>query len=141
MAEEKKNWLGPYIPEGSWMREIVQQVKLAYSLMLDRRVHPVTKLIPLAALAYLFMPVDLAPDVIPLLGQVDDLAIVMLGLRFFFEFAPPDVVHEHLKHLAQSAPGSWSVVDDKPPPPPSSGSSGEVVDGTYHVEDDNAPQN
>ena len=140
MSEEKRNWLGPYIPEGSWIREIVQQVKLAYSLMLDRRVHPVTKIIPLAALAYLFMPVDVVPDVMPLVGQLDDLAIVMLGLRFFFEFSPPEVVHEHLKRLAQTAQGSWKVVDDKPAAP-AAGASGEVVDGSYRVEDDDAPQN
>jgi len=140
MSEEKKNWLGPYIPEGSWIREIVQQVKLAYSLMLDRRVHPVTKIIPLAALAYLFMPVDVVPDVMPLVGQLDDLAIVMFGLRFFFEFSPPEVVHEHLKRLAQTAQGSWKVVDDKPAAP-AAGASGEVVDGSYRVEDDDAPQN
>jgi len=140
MSEEKRNWLGPYIPEGSWIREIVQQVKLAYSLMLDRRVHPVTKIIPLAALAYLFMPVDVVPDVMPLVGQLDDLAIVMLGLRFFFEFSPPEVVHEHLKRLAQTAQGSWKVVDDKPAAP-ATGASGEVVDGSYRVEDDDAPQN
>jgi len=140
MSEEKRNWLGPYIPEGSWIREIVQQVKLAYNLMLDRRVHPVTKIIPLAALAYLFMPVDIAPDVMPIFGQLDDLAIVMLGLRFFFEFSPPEVVHEHLKRLAQAGQGGWKVVDDKPAAP-AAGSSGEVVDGAYRVEDDNAPQN
>ena len=84
MAEEKKNWLGPYIPEGSWIREIIQQAKLAYYLMLDPRVNPLTKLIPLAALAYLVMPVDISPDFVPVLGQIDDVGILMLGLRFFF---------------------------------------------------------
>ena len=36
--EEKHNWIGPYIPEGSIFRELIQQVKLAYHLMLDPRV-------------------------------------------------------------------------------------------------------
>jgi uncharacterized membrane protein YkvA (DUF1232 family) len=94
MADEKKNWLGPYIPEGNILREVVQQIKLVYHLMLDSRVHPLAKLIPIAAVLYVFSPVDLIPDVLPVLGQMDDAAIVMLGLRAFFEVAPPDVVRE-----------------------------------------------
>ena len=45
MAEEKKNWLGPYIPQGNILREVVQQIKLLYNLMLDRRVNLLAKLI------------------------------------------------------------------------------------------------
>jgi len=128
--EQKNNWLGPYIPQGSWLRELAQQVKLAYNLMADARVHPATKLIPVAALAYLLMPVDIAPDVVLGLGQLDDLAVLMFGLRMFFEFAPPEVVQEHLTRLAQRVKGDWNVVDDTPEgePPPAGPVGGEVVD-------------
>jgi uncharacterized membrane protein YkvA (DUF1232 family) len=132
MAEEKKNWLGPYIPEGSWIRDIIQQAKLAYYLMLDPRVNPLTKLIPIAALAYLVMPVDISPDFVPVLGQIDDVGILMLGLRFFFEFSPPEVVHEHLKRLAQKIGGNWNVTDN--PPPSSPPTEGNVVDGKFREE-------
>lgn len=130
MADEKKNWLGPYVPQGNFFREIVQQAKLAYNLMLDPRVHPLTKLIPVAAVAYLFMPIDFIPDMFLGVGQVDDIAIVMLGLRLFFEFAPPGVVHEHLKQLAQSAGINWNVVDTPPPPPPSAPHD-DIIEGTF----------
>jgi uncharacterized membrane protein YkvA (DUF1232 family) len=128
--ESKNNWLGPYIPQGSWLRELAQQVKLAYNLMTDARVHPATKLIPVAALAYLLLPIDLAPDVVLGLGQLDDLAVLMFGLRMFFEFAPPEVVQEHLKRLAQRVKGDWTVVDDASgsDTPPAGPSGGEVVD-------------
>ena len=36
--EEKHNWLGPYMPEGNLFREVIQQIKLAYNLILDPRV-------------------------------------------------------------------------------------------------------
>jgi uncharacterized membrane protein YkvA (DUF1232 family) len=133
MTEEKKNWLGPYIPQGSFVREIVQQIKLAYSLMLDSRVHLVTKLIPVAALAYLLFPVDISPDVVPVLGQLDDVAVLLIGLRFFFEFAPPDVVQEHLKRLAETVRANWGVEGNPPPPPPPPES--DVVDGSYRVDE------
>ena len=132
MAEEKKNWLGPYVPEGSWIREIIQQAKLAYYLMLDPRVNPLTKLIPIAALAYLVMPVDISPDFVPVLGQIDDVGILMLGLRFFFEFSPPEVVHEHLKRLAQKVGANWNVTDN--PPPSSPPTEGNVVDAKFRDE-------
>ena len=124
----KENWLGPYIPQGNFIREIFQQAKLAYNLIMDPRVHPVTKLIPIAALGYLVLPIDIAPDLIPLLGQLDDAAVLMFGLRMFFEFAPPGVVEEHLKKLGDKiGRGEWTVVDpDKPAA--SSTAGGEVVD-------------
>jgi uncharacterized membrane protein YkvA (DUF1232 family) len=124
---QKENWLGPYIPQGSFIRDLIQQAKLAYNLIMDPRVHPVTKLIPLAALGYLVLPIDLAPDLIPLLGQFDDAAVLMFGLRMFFEFAPPAVVEEHLKRLAEKVGrGEWTVVDEKPGT--GSAAAGEVVD-------------
>jgi uncharacterized membrane protein YkvA (DUF1232 family) len=126
--EEKHNWLGPYIPEGSFFRELIQQAKLAYYLLLDPRVNPLTKLIPLVAVGYLLLPTDVIPDVIPVLGQVDDVVVLMLGLRLFFEFAPPAVVQEHLQRLVQRVKGDWSVVENTPSggEPPSDG--GEVVE-------------
>ncbi len=131
MAEEKRNLLGPYIPEGNFFRETVQQLKLVYNLMLDERVPLLTKVIPVASLAYLLMPIDVIPDFALGLGQLDDLAIVMLGMRFFLEFAPPEVVREHLKRLAERIP--WNVKDT--PPPSSSAPGDDVVDGDYREND------
>ena len=138
MAEEqKKNWLGPYIPEGNVLREVIQQVKLIYHLMLDPRVHPLAKLIPIAAVAYIFLPVDLIPDMIPVLGQMDDAAIVMLGFRLFFEVAPPDVLREYLKRLAHPVSDSeWQVMQSSAPKPESeSAPADEVVEGDFKLAD------
>ncbi len=128
-SQEKRNFLGPYIPQGNLIREVVQQVKLAYNLLLDPRVPTLTKLIPVAALAYLFMPIDVLPDIALGLGQLDDLAVLMLGLRTFFEFAPAGVVHEHLQRLAEAA--QWSVAE---PPANRPAADGDVVDGSVHTE-------
>jgi uncharacterized membrane protein YkvA (DUF1232 family) len=126
----KENWLGPYIPQGNFIRELVQQAKLAYNLIMDPRVHPITKLIPLAAVGYLFLPTDLVLDVVPLLGQLDDAAVLIFGLRIFFETAPQAVVQEHLRKLADKiGKGDWTVVDSNTPASGSgAAASGEVVD-------------
>jgi uncharacterized membrane protein YkvA (DUF1232 family) len=129
-SEEKRNLLGPYIPEGSFVREAIQQMKLVYNLMLDQRVPALTKLIPVASLAYLLFPVDILPDFAIGLGQLDDLAVVMMGLRFFLELAPAEVVREHLKRIAQAA--HWSVDNAaKPDSKPDS----EVVEGKFRVDE------
>lgn len=49
-----------------------------------------------AALLYLAVPIDLVPDVIPILGQADDLTVLMLVLDLFIANAPADVRAEHV---------------------------------------------
>jgi uncharacterized membrane protein YkvA (DUF1232 family) len=141
MADEKKNWLGPYIPEGNILREVVQQIKLVYHLMLDARVHPLAKLIPIAAVLYVISPVDLIPDVLPVLGQMDDAAIIMLGVRAFFEVAPPEVVREYLKRLARPVDDSeWKVMqtsaEEVSPETPAAEPPPEVVEGDFKLADE-----
>lgn len=48
-----------------------------------------------AALAYVVMPVDLIPDAIPIIGQADDLTVLLLVLDLFIQNAPPEVRAEH----------------------------------------------
>ena len=151
MAEEKRNWLGPYVPQGNILRELVQQIKLVYHLMLDHRVHPLAKLIPIAAVAYVISPVDFIPGaIVPILGQLDDVAIFMLGLRIFFEVAPPDVVREYLKQLARPVTdGEWKIVQTPaenaapeapaaalPPEFPAAEPPPDVVEGDFKLSDD-----
>lgn len=136
-SSEKRNWLGPYIPQNSFVREAAQQLKLIYNLFLDKRVHPVLKVIPAVAVTYLFLPdisLLLAPfgGLIPGIESIDDALIMWFGLRTFVELAPPYVVTEHLRRLAAgdqgpgAQPGDWKVVDTPPAPPPAPKS--EVVD-------------
>jgi uncharacterized membrane protein YkvA (DUF1232 family) len=49
----------------------------------------------LAALAYVALPIDLIPDAIPILGQADDLTVLLLVLDTFTQNAPPAVRAEH----------------------------------------------
>jgi uncharacterized membrane protein YkvA (DUF1232 family) len=54
--------------------------------------HPQTprsaKLVAIAVLAYLLSPIDLIPDFIPILGQLDDLVIVPLGIALVTRLTP-----------------------------------------------------
>jgi len=75
-------------------------LKLFLRLVKDPRVNPVPKLVVLGVLAYLVLPVDLVPDFIPGLGQADDVAVLLAGLKLFLRLCPPAIVQEHVKSIA-----------------------------------------
>jgi uncharacterized membrane protein YkvA (DUF1232 family) len=112
--EQRENWMGPYIPEGSKLREFLQQLRLAYSLLRDARVGLTAKLIPILGVLYIISPIDLVSDLLPGLGQLDDLAVLVFAMRMFFEFSPQDVVREHLERVKQTLRGDWQVIDETP---------------------------
>jgi uncharacterized membrane protein YkvA (DUF1232 family) len=64
-------------------------------LVADERVPRRRKLVLVALVAYLAMPVDLVPDLIPVAGQLDDAIVLALALRFVLRSAGAAVVHEH----------------------------------------------
>ncbi len=75
-------------------------IKLAWRLLKDRRVPFFGKLVFVLALAYVVWPLDLIPDfALPVLGQIDDVAILLAGLRFFMRQAPPEILEEHLAQI------------------------------------------
>jgi uncharacterized membrane protein YkvA (DUF1232 family) len=44
--------------------------------------------------------VDLLPDFLPALGQLDDLVVLLLGFKLFLRLCPPDVVQQLVKAIA-----------------------------------------
>jgi len=61
----------------------------------DPRVHPLRRLQLVVLGAYLVSPIDLIPDFIPVIGQLDDAAIAAVVLRGVVRSAGPEVVAEH----------------------------------------------
>jgi uncharacterized membrane protein YkvA (DUF1232 family) len=103
---------------------LVRNLRLAWGLLLDARVPLLTKLIIPGLMAlYILSPIDIIPDVLVGLGQLDDLAVLVLAVKLFIELSPREVVQEHLRRLA----GGGSR------PASSSAPEGEVVDGEYRV--------
>ena len=83
------------------IRRLPTYIRLVWALLRDGRVPGGQKLILAGIGAYLFFPIDLIPDFVPVLGQLDDLAVVLLGLDFFIRSAPPEIVEEHLAKISQ----------------------------------------
>lgn len=82
--------------------EMWQQAKLVFQLLLDPKVPIYLKALPFAAVAYLIFPFDFVPDVIPGLGQLDDITVLLLGAKIFIELAPQDVVAQYMDRLRSS---------------------------------------
>ena len=115
-----------------WLQDVARQARLAWRLFWDLRVPMWTKLIPPAALAYLLFPIDLIPDVALGLGQLDDVAVLLIGVKLFIELAPPDVVREHLLALGARIE-EWRVVEEE-------GEPSVVIEGQYELQTPETPE-
>ena len=104
-----------------FLRDSARQVRLMWRLMTDRRVPTWTKLIPPLAILYVLSPIDLVPDPLLGVGQLDDLAVLLISFRVFMELCPSGLVQRIRDELSGS-----------PPPDP----EGDVVDASYRVLDD-----
>lgn len=87
-----------------------QRLSLAWRLLRDPRVAPGVKMIaPALAILYVLSPIDLIPDLLLGLGQIDDLGVlavvVMVLTRLLPRLAPPDVLAEHMRRMGMDASG------------------------------------
>ena len=99
-----------------WKDSARKLKKEAYALYLAAR-HPRTpwyaKLFILCVAGYAFSPIDLIPDFIPVLGYLDDLLIIPLGVGLALRMLPPDVMaecrHEANARMTAKHPESWAA--------------------------------
>lgn len=78
-------------------------VKLFSRLIKDPRVAASPKLLVAGILTYVILPTDLIPDFFIGVGQLDDLAVILGGLKLFLKLCPREVVQEHLKAIGARA--------------------------------------
>ena len=79
------------------MKRLPRYGRLATNMLRDERVSPEARVALVAGAAYVISPIDLIPGFIPVLGQLDDLLVALLGLQFALRQSPPDVRAEHLE--------------------------------------------
>ena len=75
-----------------FLTDLIKKFRLAWFLIKDNTVPFTTKLIPFIILLYVVSPVDILPDLLPILGQIDDLALIIMGLDIFINNSPRSVV-------------------------------------------------
>ena len=79
----------------SWARSFRRDVVALWLAARDPRVPWPAKLLALFVAGYALSPIDLIPDFIPVLGLLDDLVIVPLGVLLVRRLVPPALLDEH----------------------------------------------
>ncbi|WP_042461929.1 YkvA family protein [Neobacillus dielmonensis] len=79
----------------SYARKLKQNLFVLYLSYKDHRVPWYAKLVAICVVAYAFSPIDLIPDFIPVLGYLDDLIIVPLGISLALRLIPPYIIEEN----------------------------------------------
>ena len=76
-----------------WAKELKRQTLIVYFAARDPRTPWLVRLLALAVAAYALSPIDLIPDFIPVLGYLDDLIVVPLGVLLVLRLVPLEVKH------------------------------------------------
>ena len=87
-----------------WARGLKRDAYAQYLACRDPRVPWYAKALAAAVVAYALSPIDLIPDVIPVLGYLDDLLLVPLGLALALRLIPAPVLAE-CRRPASPRPG------------------------------------
>ena len=97
-----------------WKQKAKNLKKEVYALYLaykDPRVPWYARVIAIIVVGYAFSPIDLIPDPIPVLGYLDDLILIPLGIALVIKLVPVDVLNECREKAGQrfieSKPKNW----------------------------------
>lgn len=92
-------------------RQLKTETYAIYLAYRDPRVPWYAKLFAACVVGYAFSPVDLVPDFIPVLGYLDDLVLVPLGIALAMKMIPPTVLDECREEahstMAEGKPTNW----------------------------------
>lgn len=97
----------------NYARKLKQNLFVLYLSYKDNRVPWHAKLVAICVVAYAFSPIDLIPDFIPILGYLDDLIIVPLGISLALKLIPPSIIEENREKAEEirknGKPKNWFV--------------------------------
>ena len=114
----------------SWMAlvgTLLARVRLTWRLLREPGVAILAKALPLLSIFYVIFPLDFVPDLIPVLGQLDDLGVVVLAMEAFVHLCPPDAVAFHRDAIAFGRKYTPMLRPEE---------AGRVIDAEFRHDDD-----
>jgi len=93
-----------------WARRLLAEVVALWFCTRDPRTPFIARAIAIAVVAYAFSPIDLIPDFIPVIGLLDDLLLLPIGVWIVLKLVPPEVMAECRQQAAR-----W--LEEKKPKP------------------------
>jgi uncharacterized membrane protein YkvA (DUF1232 family) len=100
MSGPRRNWRETWTAR---LRALKRESLVVYYAARDPRLPWHVRLLALAVAAYALSPIDLIPDFIPVLGYLDDLILVPLGVALVVKVTPPDVLADAREQAARTA--------------------------------------
>lgn len=85
-----------------WSRNVRRDLYAVALIARDRRVPWYTKTLALVVGGYALSPLDVIPDFIPVIGFVDDVILVPLGILAVLKLVPPEILREHRAHAERA---------------------------------------
>jgi len=76
------------------VHELKQEIYALYLAYQDPRVPLIAKIVVMCIMGYALSPIDLIPDPIPILGQLDDFILIPLGIALAIRLIPPNILDE-----------------------------------------------
>ena len=104
----------PIRASGGFIHELILRIKLFFLLFKDARINLIIKSIPLIAMGYVLMPINIP-------GPFDEVGVLVIGYYLFVELCPTNIVEEHMINLRNP-----TLVKMYQPPNPDS-----IVDAEY----------
>lgn len=86
-----------------WARRLKRDTHAIYLAARDPRAPWLAKILAIAVAAYALSPIDLIPDFIPVLGYLDDLIIVPLGIWLVVALVPAEIMAEYRIKASEAA--------------------------------------
>jgi uncharacterized membrane protein YkvA (DUF1232 family) len=97
----------------AWAKQLKRKVFILYFAYKDSRTPWYAKIFATCVVAYAFSPIDLIPDFIPLLGYLDDIILIPIGVVIALKMIPATVIQDctikaedRIKH---GKPKNWLV--------------------------------
>ena len=97
MAARVTSWLS----RPSLLRALISHVRLTVRLLREPRVPLLIKALPVLAVLYAIWPLDVVPDFLPVLGQFDDLGVILIAVGAFLKLCPAGAIDFHRAAMAQ----------------------------------------
>lgn len=94
----------------NWARLVKRDLLALWLAACDKRTPLRAKIMAFLVVSYAFSPVDLIPDFIPVLGYLDDLVLVPLGILIAVSLVPQALLTEfrHQASTLKTKPQSWA---------------------------------
>lgn len=86
-----------------WAKTVKRDILALYGASRDPRLPWPVKALAILVAGYALSPIDLIPDFIPVLGYLDDILLLPLGIYVVIRLIPPEIMAEHRERAAAAA--------------------------------------